>query len=172
MVTEQTSDRPGGAVAEVKKKGEEVVSSAQEQISEKARELGEGASFQIRGQLEQRSSQAGEQVQSLGKVLRSGVNQLRSEGKDVPANLVEQVARRAEEVGGYLQSAHADRILGDVESFVRRRPWLAAGTGVVAGFLASRFLKASGDRRYKEFRGNGYLGYSSPRQPELTSGGA
>ena len=35
MATEQTSGRPGGAVAEVKDKGEELVSSAQEQVSDK-----------------------------------------------------------------------------------------------------------------------------------------
>ena len=33
MTTEQTSGRPGGAVAEVKGKGEELVSSTQEQLS-------------------------------------------------------------------------------------------------------------------------------------------
>jgi ElaB/YqjD/DUF883 family membrane-anchored ribosome-binding protein len=171
MSTEQKSGRPGGAVAEVKDKGTELVASAQEQVSSKAQELGEEASFQIREQLDQRSSEAGRQMQSTGKALRSSASQLRSEGKDLPAKVVEEVAHRADQLGGYLQSAQSDRILGDVESFVRRRPWLAAGTGVVVGFLASRFLKASGDRRYQGIEGNGHQAYSPPRQP-LTSGGA
>ena len=108
---------PGGAVAEVKGKGEELVSSAQEQITTKAHELGGEAEFRIREQLDQRSTQAGEQVQSIGKVLQSGANQLRSEGKDMPAKVVEEVARRADDLGGYLQSAQADRILDDIERF-------------------------------------------------------
>jgi hypothetical protein len=58
-----------------------------------------------------------------------------------------------------------------VESFVRRRPWLAAGTGMFVGFLASRFLKASGDRRYEGGQANG-RGYPVSPQPSLTSGGA
>jgi ElaB/YqjD/DUF883 family membrane-anchored ribosome-binding protein len=169
MATEQTSGRPGGAVAEVKDKGEELVSSAQEQVSAKAHELGEEASFQVREQLDQRSTQAGEQVQAIGKTLQSGANQLRSEGKDVSARVVEEVARRADDVGGYLQSAEADRILGDIEGFARRRPWLTAGVGALAGFLASRFVKASGSRRYEGAHSNS--GYS-PSMRSLTSGGA
>lgn len=167
-----TSGSQDGAVAEVKEKGEELVSSAQEQITTKARELGGEADFQIREQLDQRSTQAGEQVQSIGEVLQSGANQLRSEGKDLPAQVVEQVARRAHELGGYLQSAQADRILGDLEGFARRRPWVTAGVGVLAGFVASRFVKASGDRRYQGVQSNGG-GYSSrPVQRSLASGGA
>jgi ElaB/YqjD/DUF883 family membrane-anchored ribosome-binding protein len=171
MSTEQTRDRPSGAVADVKDKGTELVASAQEQVSAKAQELGGETSFQIRQQLDQRSSEAGRQAQSIGKALRSSANQLRSEGKDLPAKVVEEVARRADEVGGYLQSAQSNQILGDVERLVRSRPWLAAGTGVVVGFLASRFLKASGDRRYQGNGDNGHHAYSAPRQPALTSGG-
>lgn len=159
----------GGAVAEVKDKGGELVSNAQEQISAKAHELGGEAQSQIREQLDQRSTQAGENVQSIGKVLQSSANQLRSEGKDMPAKVVEEISRRADDLGNYLQSAQADRFLEDIETFARRRPWLAAGAGVLAGFVASRFLKASGDRRYEGARTNG-RGYSPAPQRSLTAG--
>ena len=170
MANETSGNPPSGAAAEVKDKGEELVSAAQEQITAKAHELGGEANFQIREQLDQRSTHAGEQLQSIGKTLQSGANQLRSEGKDVPARVVEEVARRADDVGSYLHAAEADRILGDIEGFARRRPWLTAGVGAIAGFLASRFVKASGDRRYEGARSNG-SGYS-PSMRSLTSGGA
>ena len=170
MATETSGSHPSGAAVEVKDKGEELVSTAQEQITSKAHELGGEATFQIREQLDQRSTQAGEQLQSIGKTLQSGANQLRSEGKDVPARVVEEVARRADDVGGYLQSAEADRILGDIEGFARRRPWLTAGVGAFAGFLASRFVKASGNRRYEGAQSNGSS--YSPSMRSLTSGGA
>jgi ElaB/YqjD/DUF883 family membrane-anchored ribosome-binding protein len=170
MATETSGSYPSGAAAEVTDKGEELVSAAQQQITSKAHELGGDATFQIREQLDQRSTQAGEQLQSIGKTLQSGANQLRSEGKDVPARVVEEVARRAEDVGGYLQSAEADRILGDLEGFARRRPWLTAGAGALAGFLASRFVKASGNRRYEGPPNNG-SGYS-PSMRSLTSSGS
>jgi ElaB/YqjD/DUF883 family membrane-anchored ribosome-binding protein len=170
MATETSGSHPSGAAAEAKDKGEELVSAAQQQITAKAHELGGEANFQIRQQLDQRSTQAGEQLQSIGKTLESGANQLRSEGKDVPARVVEEVARRADDVGGYLQSAEADRILGDLEGFARRRPWLTAGVGALAGLLASRFVKASGNRRYEGAHsiGSGY----SPSMRSLTGGGA
>ena len=171
MTTEQTSGRPGGAVAEVKEKGEELVSSTQEQLSTKAHELGEDLSFKVREQLDQRSTQAGEQVQALGHALQSGIEQLRSEGKDVPASVMTQAAERAEDLGTYLQSAQADRMLMDLERFARRRPWVTAGIGVFAGFVASRFVKASADRRYDASRSNGG-GYAPQTQRSLPSGGA
>jgi ElaB/YqjD/DUF883 family membrane-anchored ribosome-binding protein len=168
MATETSGSHPSGAAAEAKDKGEELVSTTQQQITAKAHELGGEANFQIREQLDQRSTQAGEQLQSIGKTLQSGANQLRSEGKDLPARVVEEVARRADDVGGYLQSAEADRILGDIEGFARSRPWLTAGVGALAGFLASRFVKASGNRRYEAAHNNG-SGYS-PSIQSLTSG--
>jgi ElaB/YqjD/DUF883 family membrane-anchored ribosome-binding protein len=171
MTTEQTSGRPGGAVAEMKDKGEELVSSTQEQLSTKAHELSENASFQAREQLDQRSTQAGEQVQAMGHALHSGAKQLRSEGKDVPARVMAQVAERAEDLGAYLQSAQADQMLTDLERFARRRPWVTAGVGVLAGFVASRFVKASADRRYEGSRSNGG-GYGSQSQRSIASGGA
>ena len=148
MATDTSSSRPAGAVAEAREKSSELVSGAQTQISETAHELGGKAEFKLREQLDERSTQAGEQVQSIGKVLQSGANQLRSEGQGMPARVVDEVARRADDLGSYLQEAHADRFLHDLEAFARRRPWVAAGIGALAGFAASRFVRASSDRRH------------------------
>jgi ElaB/YqjD/DUF883 family membrane-anchored ribosome-binding protein len=172
MATEQTSGRPGGAVAEVKEKGEELVSSAQEQFSAKAHELGEDASFQVREQVDERSTQAGEQVQAMGSALQSGVDQLRRDGKEIPARVLAQLAERAEDLGAYLQSAQADQIFTDLERFARRRPWVTAGASALAGFVASRFVKASADRRYQSSRSNAASGYVSQTPRSLPSGGA
>jgi ElaB/YqjD/DUF883 family membrane-anchored ribosome-binding protein len=169
MATE-TSSAPGGAVADIKADAKDMVGSAQEQVSAKAHELGGEANLRVREQLDQRSTQAGEQVQSIGKALQSGAGQLRGEGKDMPAKLVEEVARRADDLGGYLQSAQADTILDDVERFARSRPWVTAAAGVLAGFAASRFLKASGDRRYQGARSNGRTP-GPATQRSLTTGG-
>jgi len=170
MATEQTSGRPGGAIAEAKDKGEELVSSTQEQVSAKAHELGEEASVQVREQLDRRSTQAGQQVQAIGHALQSGVEQLRSDGKDVPAKVMTEVAERAEDLGTYLQSTTADKMLTDLERFARRRPWVTAGVGVLTGFVASRFVKASADRRYEGSRSSA-RGHVSQTQQGLISGG-
>ena len=138
MTTETSGSHPSGAVAEVKEKGEELVSSAQEQISTKAQELGGEAKFQIREQLEQRSTRRASRCsRSEGAALQSQSAPKR--GQRLPAKVVEEVARRTDDLGGYLRSAQADRILDDIERFARRRPWVTAGVGVLAGFVASRF---------------------------------
>ena len=161
-MSETTQTRPEGVVSDVKEKGAELAATTQEQFSTKAHELGEEAAFYAREQLEQRSTQAGEQVQAIGGALQSGVEQLRRDGKETPAKVVAEIARRADSLGGYLDSSTADQILADVESFARRRPWVTAGAAVFAGFMASRFVKASADRRYGTSR--------PPYGRELTSG--
>jgi hypothetical protein len=110
--------------------------------------LGQGRS-RLRDQIDQRSTQAGEQVQSTAQDVRKVAEQLRGQGKETPARVAEQVADRAESFGTYLRDADGERLLRDVEDVARRQPWLVAASGLVLGFAASRFLKASSSRRYQ-----------------------
>ena len=151
-MTTSINEGESGALAEAKDKGAELMSSAQEQIGVKAGELGEEAAFQLREQVDQRSTQAGEQVSAVGQALSTSARQLEREGKTSSADLIDKMAGRAETLGSYLRSADADRILGDVEGFARRRPWATAAAAAIAGFAASRFVKASSDRRYETSR--------------------
>lgn len=171
MATKRKS-APQGAVEATQEKGKELATKAQEQVGAKAHEIRGEAEFQVREQVDQRSTELGRQVQSVGQALRGSSKQLQSEGKDTPAKVVDQVAQKADDLGSYLQSADPDRILGDIESFARRRPWLTAGIGVAAGFLASRFVKASSNRRYEAYQsGNGRYETVPTSPTRLASGG-
>jgi ElaB/YqjD/DUF883 family membrane-anchored ribosome-binding protein len=126
-------------------KAQEVASKAQQQVGEatgRARE-------QVRDQVNQRSSEAGERVQSTAADVRSVADELRRQGKDAPAKYAEQAAEKAERLGGYLHEADGDRILRDVEDFGRRNPWAVVAGGLALGFMASRLLKASSSERYR-----------------------
>ena len=130
--------------------------NAKEQVQEKAQEAQEKlkggaqqAQARMREQVDQRSTQAGEQVSATAEALRSTSRQLRDQGQDAPAQAAEKVAHHAERLGGYLSDSSADRILSDLEDFGRRQPLAVAGLGVVVGFMASRFLKASSRERYQ-----------------------
>jgi hypothetical protein len=134
--------------------------SATDQVKDQVRDKAQvaqdkarGALGQARGrlsdQVDQRSTQAGERVAGTASDVRSIAEELRNQGKDAPANLAEQVANRADRVGDYLKEASGDRLLRDVEDFARRQPMLVAAGGLVLGFAASRFLKASSSRRYE-----------------------
>jgi ElaB/YqjD/DUF883 family membrane-anchored ribosome-binding protein len=151
LATKTTDDTT--IVDEVKERGSELVTTTRQQVGQKAGELGEDAAFQLREQVQHRSTQAGEQLQAVGQALRSGVEQLRTEGKDAPADFVDTIASKADQLGDYLKSADADRIIGDIEAFARRRPWLTAGATATVGFVVSRFLKSSSDRRYQQAYG-------------------
>jgi hypothetical protein len=119
------------------------------QAQEQAQQVASKASDQIRSQVDQRSTQAGEKVSSTASDIRSISEELRNKGQDGPARLAEQAAQRAERVGSWLKESDADRILGDVEDFGRRKPWALALGGLVLGAAASRFLKASSAQRYQ-----------------------
>jgi ElaB/YqjD/DUF883 family membrane-anchored ribosome-binding protein len=130
---------------ETQDKAREVAGQAQN----KAREAAGQARGRMSQEVDQRSTQAGEQVSSSAGDARSVAEELRKQGKATPARYVEQAADRAESLGGYLQESDGDRILRDVEDFARRNPWAVAAGGLVIGFAASRMLKASSGERYR-----------------------
>jgi hypothetical protein len=102
---------------------------------------------QLREQIGARSTQMGQQLTGTVTPLRRAADQLRSEQREAPAKLIERVTEQAERLGQYLTEADGDRILRDVEGFSRRQPWVMLTGSVVAGFFASRFVKASSSSR-------------------------
>jgi hypothetical protein len=103
----------------------------------------------LKEQVDQRSTQAGQQVNTVASDVHSVAQELRSQGKDTPARYAEQAAERVQSAGQWLEQADGDQILRDVEGFARRNPWAIAAGGLVLGLAASRFLKASSTERYR-----------------------
>jgi ElaB/YqjD/DUF883 family membrane-anchored ribosome-binding protein len=123
--------------------------AAQEQVGQAA-DAGRGA---LRRQVDERSTQAGQQASGVADTLRHTASQLRSEGdpqKARYAQVVDQAADRLERTGRYLTEADADELLGRVEDTARRQPWMVAAAGLLAGIAAARFLKASSRDRYDQ----------------------
>jgi len=143
----------GGAAEQAREKGAELVSQAQQQVQEKAQQAKSQAGDRLREQIDQRSTQAGEQVQSFADAMRRTSRQLHEEGNDGPARYAGQAAGHVERVGTYLRAKTADSIFSDAEDLARRRPWMIAGGATVVGLLASRLLKASGERRNRQRSG-------------------
>ncbi len=119
------------------------------QAQEKAQQAAGEVRSRAREQVDQRTTQLGEQVASSAQDARSVGEELRKQGKDGPARIADQAAEHAERLGSYLTDADADRVLRDVEDFGRRQPWAVLAGGLVVGFAASRFLKASSRERYR-----------------------
>jgi|tagenome__1003787_1003787.scaffolds.fasta_scaffold20821548_2 hypothetical protein len=121
--------------------------STTEQAKQKAQEGAQQAKRTVRDQVDQRSTDAGQRVSTTAQDIRSVGDELRNQGKEQPAKLAEQAAQRAESLGDYLQRSDGDTILRDIEDFGRRQPMAVIAGGIAIGFAASRFLKASSERR-------------------------
>jgi ElaB/YqjD/DUF883 family membrane-anchored ribosome-binding protein len=128
-------------------KVQDVASVAQE----KASELREHGSARLRDQFDQRSTQAGGQVRSLAEALRRSSDDPNNEMAADAAKLARQAADRIERLGSYLEQKRGDEFLHDVETFARRRPWMLAGIGLLAGVASARFMKASSEQRYDSY---------------------
>jgi len=151
-------------MAETDRSSQSTTEQVKDRVQDATAQARGKVSEQVSQQVDTRSTQAGEQVSSAADAMRRTGEQLRQEGKEGPARLMDQVAERGERLGSYLTASDGDRILRDVESFARRQPWLFAGGSVVLGFFVSRFLKASSSRRYREsesldgrYRSAGYV---------------
>jgi hypothetical protein len=155
-----TQSPSGSATDAAKEQVQEKAEAAQEKLKGGAQQ----AQARMREQVDQRSTQAGEQVSATAQALRTTSQQLREQGEDGPAQAADKVADHAERVGGYLRESSADRILSDLEDFGRRQPLAVMGLGLAAGFVASRFLKASSRERYQG-RANGVPATPSTSAP-------
>jgi ElaB/YqjD/DUF883 family membrane-anchored ribosome-binding protein len=120
---------------------------------EKAVELRKQGSARLGEQFDQRSTQAGSQVRALADALRRSGNDLQNEGNANGARLAGQAADRVEQLGSYLEQKRGDELMRDVETFARKRPWMLAGLGMLVGVATARFVKASSEDRYGEYRG-------------------
>jgi len=137
------------AVAQVQEKGQQLVSEAQSHVQERAAQGRSRAADRMRVEVDRRSTELGEHGQSLAEALRRSAEQLQGEGKETPARLAQRAADQLERPSRYLRDADANRLLGELEDLARRRPWLAGSVGALVGFVGSRFVKASSDRRYE-----------------------
>ena len=158
------------AATQIKEQAQQVAGQAQGRVQQ----VGEKAQGRARQEVDSRSTQAGEMIVSTSEDLRSVADSLREQGKEAPAKIAEQAAQQVEKVGSYLRDSDADRLLGDVEGFVRKQPWVVAVGGVLLGFAAARVLKASSGERYRLGQASGTgrpelgtsssfeLGYATP----------
>ena len=140
-VPESGSEAPAGGVVE----------QAQEKVGAGVEQAKSSAGSLIRSQVDERSSQLGEQLHGAVQALRQAEQTMEQEGTP-GSQLVERAATEVERTARYLSESDGRRVLNDLEGFGRRNPWAVIGGGIVLGFLGARFLKASSSRRFEEYR--------------------
>jgi ElaB/YqjD/DUF883 family membrane-anchored ribosome-binding protein len=165
--TDQAGQQDG-----LKEQAAEKVQDATSAAQEKASELREQGSARLRDQFDQRSNQAGSQARSLAEALRRSGNDLNGEGSGNVSQLTGQAADRIDRLGSYLEQKSGDELMRDIETFARRRPWMLAGLGMLAGVAAARFMKASSEQRYGDFRRTSEQQWPTRQSSAATRGGA
>jgi hypothetical protein len=149
--TAEQEDAASGAVDVAVERTKELAQQSVE-VAQQATERARGA---VASQVDERSRLAGEQLEAIGASTRRVSEQLRGEGHEAPAKMMERAAEQADRLGSYLREGDSQRFVRDVEDFGRRRPWALAAVGLAIGLAASRFLKASAERRVGELQGAG-----------------
>jgi ElaB/YqjD/DUF883 family membrane-anchored ribosome-binding protein len=133
--------------------GASIAPQAQERVQQTAEHASHAVARYAKEQTESRGKQAAQELQTLADALRRSSHTLHADGKSTTANGVESVIGRIEGLGHYLQTTDGDKLVRDLESFGRRKPWGMIGVGLGIGVAASRFLKASSTRRFEQSQG-------------------
>jgi ElaB/YqjD/DUF883 family membrane-anchored ribosome-binding protein len=139
------SEQSTGGGAAVGDKVEQAKSALSDQ-TDAAAERGRGM---VEEQLDRRSTQVGERVQSASQTLRQVAQQSRAEGNDQQARMADMAADRSERVSAFLIETDGARMVSEAEDFARRQPWVLAAAGVALGFALARALKVSSTERYQ-----------------------
>lgn len=100
-VTEQARE----AAAPAKKKAREVAGEAKAHAQAAAGQAKQTAAAQV----DEKSTQLGQQIGSQGEALEGVAGELRRQGKDGQARVAEQAAEKVGNVGDYLEQADAGR---------------------------------------------------------------
>lgn len=149
VVKEQAADLGHGAV----EAGKHAAGVTQEQASVVAAEAGRQGRNLLRQAQEELGQQAAQGQQRLATELLSLSDELSSMADSSSQNgaatdLARQAATRARVAGQWLSDREPAQVMGDVQSFARRRPGaflaLTVGAGLVAGRL-TRGIKAAHD---------------------------
>ena len=93
--------------------------------------------------------QAEQSLRSLSRALDASRESMHDEGGGVLEGPMGDVQQRIERVADRLGRAEPRELVGDVERYARRNPWMFIGACLLGGVAAARFLKASGSSDYR-----------------------
>jgi ElaB/YqjD/DUF883 family membrane-anchored ribosome-binding protein len=136
---QQVKDKARQAAAPAKEKARAVAGEAKGH----AQAAAEQAKAQAAAQVDEKSTQVGQQIGAQGEALEGVAGELRKQGKDGPAKVAEQAAEKVKDVGDYLEQADGEKLVQAAQDVARENPAAAAAVGAAAGFVAGRVIKAS-----------------------------
>jgi len=138
-----------GAAREIKDKVGGLVSEARERLVE-------GAKSRAVGAVEDKKTTAAQSLGTVAEALREAAHKL-DDGEAGPlGSYAESAAAQVEKVARYIRERDLASFTRDAETFARRHPEVFLGGAFLAGIMAARFLKSSGQRTTAGDGGGGY----------------
>ncbi|KAA0685860.1 hypothetical protein [Azospirillum brasilense] len=119
------------------------------EATDAGRDTIDAAQGRIRSLLEMQTGRAADQLGSVANALHKAAEQLNEENNGTAAHYAGQAADRVERVADMLRNSTVDDMVGQVERFARRQPEVFVGAAFAVGFLFARFVKSSGERRFR-----------------------
>lgn len=132
-----------------------------DKAKEQAKSMATQAAEQGKSAVNQQKDSVAQQVDSVGGAMRSAADRLEQEGQPQAGYYVSMFADQIETFGRQLRKKDANTLIRDMERLSRRSPVAFFAGALVAGFVASRFLKSSAERSSYEY--GGYGGYGGSR---------
>jgi len=138
---ERAKEQAQQSAGQAKEQAQQVAGQAKEQ----AQAASEQAKQRAAAQVDERSTQAGQQIGAQAEAIGGVADELRRQGKEGPAKVVEQAGERVKQVGDYLERTDGETLMEAAKDAARENPAAAAAVGAAAGFAAGRVIKAARD---------------------------
>ena len=138
---ERAKDQAQQVAGQAKEQAQQVAGQAKQQAQVAAEQAKDRAAAQV----DERSTRAGQQIGAQAEAIGGVAEELRRQGKEGPAKIVEQAGERVKEVGDYLERTDGEALVAAAKDAARENPAAAAAVGAAAGFAAGRVIKAARD---------------------------
>jgi hypothetical protein len=142
VATTEHTDTPS-SVQQLQDAGKAVVGAA-----------GTVAVDRVRAEVDARSSRAAVEVKAFASAIHASASSLREQGHRSEADMVEQLAGRADRLAAHLVTASTDDLIGDARrlsqeavAFARREPALAVAGAFTVGLLIPKMLDLIATKR-------------------------
>lgn len=155
MATEPTStgqqpNTTGGGQGRSGSGGTAAVKRAGDEVKNEGKRLAEEGQAMARKLVEDQQGMAADYLRAVAAAIGSGADELDRQGHGTTASYVSRTADEVKELIDGFAQRDPGALLQEVQSFARRRPGIFFGAALLAGFGATRFLKASASEARQE----------------------
>lgn len=164
---EQKSASGQSTHEDVRQRMSAAATEVQSAVRQQAESLKRDAQDRSKEFLEDKKNFAAGELSDVAEALRSSASSLRQKQHDQAGRYVNLAADSIEHFAGLLRQKDVVGLAQDAGELARRQPGAFLGGAVAAGFLLSRFLKASAQRDHEADEHSAQLGEDpqAPRSP-------